>query len=114
MRDSEVGGRPEIFDLGITVLSDACIHRPTTILGSDVLGQDVGEGFPFAGRKASQKSLIHLAGRVFQPRRRPAELIEPRDRGVEVCLVEYLAAADQVAVDRENRAIPPLGVEALL
>ena len=55
----------------------------------------------------------HLACRVFQPRCRPAELIEPRERGVQVCLVEDLAAVDHVAVDRQEVDTPPLGVEAL-
>ena len=31
-----------------------------------------------------------------------------------VCLVEYLAAVDHVAFDRENADHPPLGVETLL
>ena len=64
--------------------------------------------------KASQKSLIHLACRVFQPRRRPAELIESRDRGVQVCLVEDLAAAEHVVFDRQHVDPAPLGVEALV
>ncbi len=33
------------------------------------------------------------------------QLVEPRERGVEVCLVEDLGAVDQVAVDRENADI---------
>ena len=51
---------------------------------------------------------------VFELRRRPTELVEPRERGVEVCLVEDLAAVDQVAFDRHKVDHPPLGVEALL
>ena len=43
-----------------------------------------------------------------------AELLESRERGVEVRLVEYLAAVDQVALDRQNVDHTPLGVEALL
>src|ERR1700731_5459102 len=46
--------------------------------------------------------------------RRPAELIEPRKRGVEVCLVEDFATVDQVAVDHQEVDRPPLGVESLL
>ena len=30
------------------------------------------------------------------------QLFEPRERGVEVCLVEYFAAVDQVAFDRQD------------
>ena len=32
VREPEVGGRPEIFDLSITAVSDAGIHHPTTIV----------------------------------------------------------------------------------
>ena len=59
-------------------------------------------------------ALGHLACRVFQPRCRPAELLESRDRGVDGCLVEDFAAVDHVAFDRENADHPPLGVETLL
>src|SRR5271168_4354231 len=45
---------------------------------------------------------------------RAIEFVEPRECGVEVCLVEYLAAANEVAVDREDADHPPLGVEVLV
>ena len=57
---------------------------------------------------------MHTRCGVLQPRCRRVQLLEPRDRGVEVCLVEYLAAVDHVAFDRQNADHPPLGVEALL
>lgn len=41
-------------------------------------------------------------------------LVEPWERGFEVCLVEHLAAIDQVAFDREDVDHPSLGVEALV
>ena len=79
-----------------------------------VVGQHLRHGVPVAGGEVRQEALIHLACRVFQPRCRPAELFESRDRGVQVCLVEYFAAVDHVAFDRENRDPAPLGVETLL
>ena len=42
------------------------------------------------------------------------QFLESGERGVEVCFVEDLAAADQVAVDRQKVDLAPLGVEALL
>ena len=75
---------------------------------------DLRHRVPVAGREVRQEALVHLACRVFQPRRRPAELIEPRERGVEVCLVEDFAAVDQVAVDHQDVDAAPLGLEALL
>ena len=64
--------------------------------------------------RSAPEALDRSACRVFQPRCRPAEFLEPRERGVEVCLVEDFAAVDQVAFDRQERDPPPLGVEALL
>ena len=49
----------------------------------------------------------------FQVRHRPIELVEPREGGVDVRLVEDFAAVDQVAFERQNRDLSPLGVEAL-
>ena len=71
-------------------------------------------GVPVAGREVRPEAFDHSARRVFQPRRRPAELVEARERGVEVGLVEYFEAVDQVAFDRQKYDRPPLGFEALL
>ena len=43
-----------------------------------------------------------------------AELVELRERGVEVCLVEELAAIEQIAFDGQNADPPRLGFETLL
>ena len=94
--------------------SDPGVDHPTTIVIGNVVGQDLGHGVPVAGREGCLEAFDYSARRVFQPRRRPAELIESRERGVEVCLVEHLAAIDQVAFDRQEVDHPPLGVEALL
>ena len=95
-------------------MSDAGIHDSTTIVVEYVLGQCFGHGGPVAGREVRPHALVYPAGRVFQPRRRPAEFVESGERGVEVCLVEHLAAVDQLAFDRQKSDLPPLGVEALL
>ena len=42
------------------------------------------------------------------------QFVEPRERGVDVCFVEYLAAVDQVAFDCQKVDPPPLGVESPL
>ena len=49
--------------------------------------------------KCVEESLVDTACRVFKPPRRSTELVELCDRSVEVCLVEYLAAVEQVAFD---------------
>ena len=49
--------------------------------------------------KCARKRSCHLGCRVFQPRRLWMQLFESRKRGVEVCLVEDLATAHQVAFD---------------
>ena len=112
--EPEVGDRSHVRDFGIPTASDARVHDPTAIIGDNVVGQYLGQRVPVAGREVRPEALGHLACRVFQPRRRPTELVEPRKRGVDVCLVEHLAAVDQVAFDRQKVDHPPLGVEALL
>ena len=42
------------------------------------------------------------------------QFLKSGEGGVEVCLVEYFAAADQVAFDSQDVDHPPLGVEAFL
>ena len=79
-------------------MSDSRAHHPTAIVTGNVVGQYLRHGVPVAGREVRQEALAQLACRVFQPWDRSAELVEPRDRGVYVCLVEYLAAVDQVAI----------------
>ena len=100
-------------DRGIPTVSDAGIHHPTTIVGGNVVGQYLSHGVPVAGREVRLEALVRSACRVFQLRRRTTELVEPRERGVEVGLVEHLAAVDQVAFDHHKLDVPPLGVEAL-
>ena len=114
VRDADVGGRPHVRDFGVPTTSDPGVHDPTAIVDGYVVGQHLGHRVPVAGREVRLEALVHSACRVFQLRRRPAEFVEPRERGVEVCLVEELAAVDQVAVDRREADLPPLGVEALL
>ena len=88
---------------GIPTVSDAGIHDPTTIVVDDVVGLRCRPWRPSRGpRSTSTGALVHSACRVFQPRRRTAELVEPRERGVEVCLVEELGTADQIAFDRHD------------
>ena len=62
-----------------------------------------GQGCPVAVREIRPRSLECPACRTFQPWRRPTELVEPRERGVDVRFVEHLAATDQIALDSQNR-----------
>ncbi len=112
--DPDLGDRSHVRDLGISTVSDPGVHHPTAIVGGNVVGQDLGHRVPVAGREVRIEALVHSACRVFQPRRRPAEFVESRERGVDVCLVEDLAAVDPIAFDGQKVDLPPLGVEALL
>ena len=93
---------PDVGDVGLPSASDAGAHYPTAIVSQDVFGQYLGQAIPVARRKTPSETFRRLACRVFEPRCRPAELIEPRDRVVEVWLVEYLAPVDQVAFDSQK------------
>ena len=69
---------------------------------------------PVAGREVRQEAFCHLGLPRFPVAAPRLQFFEPRERGVEVCLVEQLAAVDQVAFDRQEFDRPPLSVEALL
>ena len=101
-------------DHGIVTLSESRVHHPTAIVTGKLVGQISAMRVPVAGREVRMEALIHLACSVFQPRCRPAEFLESRDRGVQVGLVEHFAAVEQVAFDCHNGDLAPLGVEALL
>jgi hypothetical protein len=60
-----------------------------------------------------QESLSDLVCRVFEPGCRTAELVKPRERDVEVRLVEHLITVDQVAIDRYGVDQAPLDVESV-
>ncbi len=74
----------------------------------------LGHRVPVAGREVRLQALVRPTCRVFQPRLWTAELVEPRERGVEVCLVEEFGATNQIAFDGHELDDPPLRVEALL
>ena len=84
VRDPEVGAGAYVRDLGISAVSDAGAHHPTAIVTENVVGQYLRYGVPVAGCKAGREALVNLACRVFQLRRRTAELVEFRERGVDV------------------------------
>src|ERR1700742_1685579 len=58
-----------------------------------------------------QEELGYSARRVFQLRRWLGQLLESRERGAQVGLVEHLAAGGQVALERNNTRYLPLGEE---
>ena len=86
--DSDVGGRSQVCDLGIPTVLDPCVYDPPAIVDTDVVGQYLRERIPVAGGEVRHVPLGRLACRVFQPRRRPTQLVEFRECGVEVRLVE--------------------------
>ena len=99
---TDLGGGPHVRDFDISTVSDPDVHDPTAIVDGEVVGQYLRHRVPVAGREVRLEAVVYSACRVFQLRRRTAEFVEPRERGVEVCLVEELAAVDQVAVDRQQ------------
>ena len=99
---AEVGGRPHVYDLGIATAPKTGIHHATTIVNRDGVGHRFGHRDPVTAREVSLEAVVDSACRVFQPRRLTPELIEAGDCGFDVCLVEYLAATDQITVDRQK------------
>jgi hypothetical protein len=83
------------------------------IVDVEIVGQHPGYGVPVASDEVRLGALVDLGCCVLRAPRRPTELIERRDRGVDVRLIEPLATIDHVAVDCQDVDPAPLGVKAL-
>ena len=86
-------------------MSDPCVHDPTAIVDEDVVGQYLRQRSQSRAAKCARVALGHLACRVFQPRRLRAQLLEPRERGVEVVLFVNLHPR---SVREEQKGATPL------
>ena len=75
-------------EFGISTMQVPQVHDSTPIFNGKVVGQHLRHYVPVLGREARLKALIHSTCSVFQLCSRLAELVEPRERGVEVGLVE--------------------------
>ena len=89
-------------EFGISTLQVPHVHDSTPIFNGKAVGQHLGHYVPVLGGEARLEALIHSACRVFQLRRLWVQFVEPSECGVEVCLVEYLAAVEQIAIDRQK------------
>ncbi len=69
VRESGIGGRPHVCDLGISTVSHARVYGPPAIVDRDVVGQYFRESIPVTGREVREIALDRLACRVFQPSR---------------------------------------------
>ena len=80
---------------------DPGAHHTTAIIVEKSSAISLRHCVPVAGREARQEApSTRLA--AFSSRAPAVEFVEAGERGVEVCLVEHFAAADQVAVDRQK------------
>ena len=112
-RDREGGESLHVRNLRVSTVSDSGAHHPPAIVTGKVMGQDFRHGVPITCRVVHQVALTHLARSVLEPCR-PAELFEPRDRAVRVCVVEHFTPVDEVTIDCQYRDPAPLGGEALV
>src|ERR1700722_18365893 len=90
-READTDGCLRIFDAGISTMQDPGVYYPPAIVDTDVLGRYVSPGLPLTASNVRVKALEYARCGVLQTRCRLAELIEPRERGIEVCLVEDFA-----------------------
>jgi hypothetical protein len=109
-----VGQSSKIVDHDIAPVPNPNVHHAAAIIDKTVVGQYLGRRRPIAVPGAGKEAVICSGRRILQPPRLWLQFLEARERGVEVCLVENLAAADQVAFDRKDVRHAPLAVETLL
>lgn len=84
----------------ISALPHPGIHGPAAIVVVVAIGEQVRYSVPVMGRKVRQETLAELAGCVFEPRCRTTEVVEPRQRGIEIGLVKNFVSVHAVIVDR--------------
>ncbi len=84
---ADLGGGPHVRNFDVSTVSDPDVHDPTAVVDGKVVGQYLCHGDPVAGREERSEALVHSACRVFQPRA-GRQLVEPRERSIEICLVE--------------------------
>jgi hypothetical protein len=88
--------------MGSATAQDIGVDNPTAIVCAAVIGDCLGHRSPLVLRKVHPKTLGHLACRVFQPWRLRLQFLKTGEGGVEVRLVEDLAAVDPVAFDSQK------------
>ena len=98
----DLGDRSHVRDVDISTVSDPGVHDPTAIVDENVVGQYLRHARPSRGPRSTSRSARPLGLPRFPAAAPAAEFVEPRERGVEVCLVEDFAAVDQVAFDRHD------------
>ena len=91
---SEICGHTHVLDLGITTAAGTGAGYTPPVIAVEVVGQNRSHRAPIARIEARHVARVGSACRVFQPRCRPAELIESRERRVDVFPFEELEAAD--------------------
>ena len=97
-----LGEASHVRHLHIATMSDPGVHDPTAIVSANSSAQISAMASQSRAAIVRPEAFVHPACRVFQLRRRSAELVESGERGVDVGLVEQFAAVDQVAFDRHS------------
>jgi hypothetical protein len=111
--DTKVASYPRVINRsGAPELTPPCPYESTTIVCDEIFGHSRGQPIPVAARVARIEALMYLARRVLQQCCGSAEFVEPRERSVEVCLVEQFGAVELLTVDSHQADLSPLGVEA--
>src|ERR1700712_135105 len=112
-RHAEVCGGPHARDGCIATVQYPSVDHLTAVLVQQIFGQHLRYVGPVTVREVRHEALEYSTCRVGQPRGPWPQFVEPRDRDVEVYLVEQLAAVELVALYRHEVEKPPLGLEAL-
>ncbi|HEX3286212.1 MAG TPA: hypothetical protein VHT50_16585 [Mycobacterium sp.] len=106
--------RTHIFDLNVSALLDACVHYSTVIDRADVVCDTIGDRIPVSGCEVIPEAFVDLDCGAVEPLCPRAQLVESRECGIEVCLVEKLAAVDPIALEREDVDHTQFEVETLV
>ena len=80
-----LGEASHVREFDISTMSNPGVHDTTTIVRANTFGEQLWPCLPDRRLHSDPKSVVDSACRVFQPRRWTTELVEFRERGLEVC-----------------------------
>jgi hypothetical protein len=100
-------------DHDVAAIPEPGIHHTDAILDESTVGQYLADRCPVVSLVVREVAVLCSCCCVFESRRLRLQFIKAGERGVQVCLVEDLAAVDQVTFERQNVDPSPLGVQAL-
>jgi hypothetical protein len=109
-----LGKSSNIRDHGIAAFPDTDIRHAPVIVDKTIVGQHLGYCQPISGSDMGKEAVCCSARRILWGAHLRAQFLKAGERGVYVCLVKNLVAADPTVFEGQQLDHSPLGLKASL